>query len=80
MTIVNAPQRSDLLARHHCDKNSKIGLESNNIVLFWTQMYAKKFQINLPPPYEKENRRVSSTWATDQASPFRTGFESGRIC
>ena len=59
MTTANALQRSDLLARHHSDNNSKIGcFTSNNIVLFWTNMYTNKCIINLPPPLIEYGRPI----------------------
>ena len=58
MTTANALQRSDLLARHHSDNNSKIGFLSNSAVLFWTNMYTNKCIINLPPPLIEYGRPI----------------------
>ena len=63
MKNMNA-QRSELLACHHSDINSKIGFKNNHsAVINWTLMYCKKNIISLPPPileYEGNIRQIGA--------------------
>ena len=70
MATANAPQRSDLLARHHSDKNSKIGFietlfnndkishsaptAGNNAYCFTLRRRKKAMTLYHPPPRLKD--------------------------